>query len=350
MKLVKLREKLKTLGLEGILLTNPYNRRYISDFTGTAGVLLISLSEAKLIVDGRYTEQAHSQATQFAIVEHQKNLLEVISQQVEKMKIGKLGFEADHTTVSQFQHYQEKLNVDLVTTSNVVEGLRIIKTEDELVQMREAANIAEKAFQHLLTFIKPGITERDISAELIYQLQKLGASGCANDPIVASGWRSALPHGRATNKVIENGDMLTLDFGAIYNGYLSDMTRTIAIGDPPAEMKKIYNIVLETLELTKANARPGLSIKEFDKIARDNIEKHGYGKYFLHGIGHGLGLELHEAPTVAANELLEENMVFTVEPGIYISGLGGVRIEDDIVIKKDGIENLTPSNKKLLVL
>ncbi len=350
MKLTKLREKLKAENLDGILITNPYNRRYMSDFTGTAGVLLISLSEAKLIVDGRYIEQAHAQAQPFEIVEHHKNLLEVIAQQVKNMSITTLGYEADHTSVTQFNRYRDKLDVKLQNTANLVEALRIIKTEEELVQMREAAKIAEKAFQHILGVIKPGVTEREISAELIFKLQKLGASGSSNDPIVASGWRSALPHGRATDKVIENGDMLTLDYGAVYNGYLSDMTRTVAIGEPPSELKKIYEVVFETLEYSKEKARPGLSVKEFDQLARDYIEKHGYGKYFIHGIGHGLGLELHEAPTVAANERLEENMVFTVEPGIYISGLGGVRLEDDVVIKKDGVEILTPSSKELIIL
>lgn len=350
MKLTKLREKLKSIGLDGILITNPYNRRYMSEFTGTAGVLLISLTDAKLIVDGRYIEQAHNQAKQFDSVLHNKNLLEVINQQIQTLNIKKLGIEADHTTVTQLNHYHEKLTVELINTSNLVESLRMIKTEEELVQMREAARIAEKAFEHILGVIKPGITERDICAELIFQMQMHGASGSSNDPIVASGVRSALPHGRATDKVIEKGDMLTLDYGAVYNGYMSDMTRTVAVGEPPSELKKIYEIVLNTLEYTKEKARPGLSVKDFDKLARDYIEKHGYGQYFVHGIGHGLGLELHEAPTVAANELLEENMVFTVEPGIYIAGLGGVRLEDDIVIKKDGIENLTPSSKKLIIL
>ncbi|RXI96166.1 aminopeptidase P family protein [Anaerobacillus alkaliphilus] len=350
MKLTKVREKLTNLGLEALLITSPYNRRYLSEFTGTAGVLLVSMSDAYVIVDGRYTDQARTQAKEFAVVEHNKNLLEVLASLLETLNIRKLGYEADHTSVTQLNTYQKTLHTELVGTSNIVESLRIIKSEEELVLMRKAAGIAEEAFEYVLGMIKPGITERDISAELIYQMQKLGASGSSNDPIVASGVRSALPHGRATDKVIEHGDIITMDYGAVYNGYLSDMTRTIAVGEPSAELKKIYKIVLETLEYTKEQARPGLSVKDYDQLARDYIEKYGYGKYFIHGIGHGLGLELHEAPTVAGNECFEENMVFTVEPGIYISGLGGVRIEDDIIIKKDGIENLTPSSKQLMIL
>lgn len=350
MKLMKVRDKLHTLGLDALLVASPYNRRYLSDFTGTAGVLLVSSTGAHVIVDGRYTDQARSQAKDFTVLEHNKNLLEVLSHLLKELNVKKLGYEADHTSVTQLNTYQKTLQTDLISTSNIVESLRIIKTEEELVLMREAGRIAERAFEYVLGIIKPGITERDISAELIYQMQKLGASGSSNDPIVASGIRSALPHGRATDKVIEHGDIITMDFGAIYNGYLSDMTRTVAVGEPPEKLKQIYQIVLETLEYTKEHARPGLSIKEFDQLARDHIEKYGYGKYFIHGIGHGLGMELHEAPTVAANELLAENMVFTVEPGIYLTNQGGVRIEDDIVIKKDGYENLTPSRKDLIIL
>ncbi|MDQ0253072.1 Xaa-Pro aminopeptidase [Evansella vedderi] len=350
MKLRKLREKLSQLGLDGMLVTNQYNRRYISDFTGSAGVLLISPSEAKLLVDGRYTDQAMDQAKEFEIVQSPRNLLQAITDQVEQMGIKRLGYEADHLSVTQFNQYKDNINAELAATSKIIETLRIVKTEDELVQMRGAAQIAEKAFQHILTVIKPGITERDISAELIFQMQKLGASGPANDPIVASGWRSALPHGRATDKVIENGDILTMDFGAIYNGYLSDMTRTLAIGEPPAELKKIYNIVLDTLEHSKEKAMPGVTPRELDKFARDYLDAQGYGKYFIHSIGHGLGLDLHEDPFSSSEEVFEENMVFTIEPGVYISGLGGVRIEDDVVIKKDGVEVLTPSNKKLIIL
>ncbi|UCZ52678.1 Xaa-Pro peptidase family protein [Bacillus shivajii] len=350
MKLTKIREKLQELDLDAILITNASNRRYISDFTGTAGVILISLTEAKVIVDGRYTEQAKAQAKQFEIVEHNKNLLEVSANEVGKMNVKQLSYEADHVSVSQFKNYQKQIDAEMVETSNIVESLRMVKTEEELGLMREAARIAEKALEHVLTMIKPGITEKDLSAELIYKMQKLGASGPANDPIVASGVRSALPHGRASEKVIEKGDIITFDFGAIYNGYRSDMTRTVSVGEPPAELKKIYHIVRETLEYAKEKIKPGLTVKEYDQLAREYIEEKGYGKYFIHGIGHGLGLDLHEGPTVAANEVFEENMVFTVEPGIYIPDLGGVRLEDDVVIKKDGIENLTPSSKELIIL
>ena len=350
MKLRKIRKKLAEQGLDGILITNPYNRRYASDFTGTAGVLVISSSEAKFIVDGRYTDQAKEQAKEFEVVRHTKDIIGEVSSQVDLMNIKNLGYEADHMTVSQFNQYKEKINAEMTATSKMIESLRLIKSEAEIDEMRIAAEIAEKAFQHILTVIKPGITEKDISAELIYKMQKLGASGPANDPIVASGWRSSLPHGRATDKQIEIGDILTLDYGAVYNGYLSDMTRTVAIGEPPAKLKEIYQVVLETLEYTKEQVKPGLLANEYDKIARDFIEEKGYGDYFIHGIGHGLGLEIHEGPSYKTSDALKENMVITIEPGIYISGLGGVRIEDDIVVRKDGVETLTPSSKELIIL
>lgn len=350
MKLSKLREKLAYYGLDGILITNTYNRRYLSNFTGTAGVLLISHNEAKLIVDGRYTEQAEAQAKEFQVVEHPKKLFETVNAEAAKMQIHKLGYEADHVTVTDYHHWDDAINAELVGTTKLVESLRLIKTEEELSELRVAANIAEKAFAHILTVMKPGITERDISAELIFQMQKLGASGPANDPIVASGWRSVLPHGRATDKVIELGDMVTMDFGAVYNGYLSDMTRTVAVGEPPEELKKVYTAVLDTLEYTKERALPGLPVKQLDQLARDYLHNKGYGQYFVHSIGHGLGLELHEAPFSNFDDVLEKNMVFTVEPGVYISGLGGVRIEDDVVIKNGGVEVLTPSSKELIIL
>ena len=234
----------------------------------------------------------------------------------------------------------------------MIEKLRMIKTDDEIRTIRRAAEIADEAFSHILTFIKPGVTELEVSNELEFFMRRLGASESSFDTIVASGKRSALPHGVATGKTIENGDMVTLDFGALYDGYVSDITRTVAVGEPTEELKKIYHIVLEAQMRACSALKPGMTGKEADAVARDYIKDHGYGEAFGHSTGHGIGLEVHEGPGLSfrSDTVLKPGMVVTVEPGIYVPGLGGVRIEDDVLITEDGCELLTSSPKELIIL
>ena len=351
-KLTRLREEMEKARIDGFLITSTYNRRYMTGFTGSAGVVLISLKAAKFITDFRYVEQAGKQAQGYEIVQHKGTLIEEVKKQVKEMKIEKLGFEQEHVTFASYKSYEEAVSAQLVPISGVIENLRLIKTASEIKILKEAADVADRAFTHILNFIRPGITELDVSNELEFFMRKEGATSSSFDTIVASGKRSALPHGVATDKVIEKGDFVTLDYGAYYNGYVSDITRTVAVGKPSEELIKIYDIVLEAQLRGMAGIKPGISGKEADALTRDLIIEKGYGEYFGHSTGHGIGLEVHEGPALSMRSdlVLQPGMTVTVEPGIYLPGIGGVRIEDDTIITIDGNEALTHSTKELIIL
>ncbi|GER66148.1 Xaa-Pro dipeptidase [Weizmannia acidilactici] len=351
-KLEKLREKFSESGIDGILITSPYNRRYMSNFTGTTGIVLISEDAAKFITDFRYVEQASEQCEGYEIVQHQGPVEQEVAKQVEAMGIKKLGFEQDYMSYALFKTYERVLKAELVPVSGLVENLRLIKTEAEIKILKEAADIADAAFKHILDFIKPGITELEVSNELEFFMRKCGATASSFDTIVASGTRSALPHGVASNKVIEKGDFVTLDYGALYKGYCSDITRTVAVGEPSEQLKEIYHIVLESQVLAVEKIKPGMTGVEADAVSRDYIASKGYGEAFGHSLGHGIGLEIHEGPNLSKRSAytLEPGMVVTIEPGIYLPGVGGVRIEDDALITEDSNELLTHSTKELIIL
>lgn len=352
MKLENLRKQLKAEQIDALLITNPFNRRYMTGFTGTAGVALISMEAAVFITDFRYTEQAAKEIDGFEIIQHTKTIIEEVAEQAKKMNVKTLGFEKEDVSFGLYELYEKEISATLKATSGLIEKLRMVKTADEIAVLKEAAKIADAAFEHILTFIRPGVTELDVSNELEFIMRKRGATSSSFSIIVASGLRSALPHGVATDKVIASGDFVTLDFGALYNGYISDITRTIAVGEPSDELKEIYNVVLEAQELALKEIKPGMTGIEADKIARDYIASKGYGAAFGHSTGHGIGLEVHEGPGLSSKSttVLEPNMVVTVEPGIYLPEIGGVRIEDDILITEEGNERLTFSTKELLIL
>ncbi|WP_067728086.1 M24 family metallopeptidase [Oceanobacillus damuensis] len=351
-KLKKLRNKLKLNKLDAILITSPINRRYITGFTGTAGAAIISQTDATFITDFRYTEQAAEQATDFSIVEHKQLIEDGIADQIKAMGINHLGFEKDYVTYTQFENYNKKFGVELIPVSGLIEEIRLIKTSDELNIMKKAAKIADDAFEHIQSFIKPGVKEIDISNELEFFMRRQGAISSSFDTIVASGFRSAFPHGVASEKEIGNGELVTLDFGALYEGYCSDITRTVAVGEISSELREIYDIVLEANLRGVNGIKPGMTGIEADALTRDYITEKGYGKNFGHSTGHGLGLEVHEGPGLSyrSDKILETGMVVTVEPGIYVNGLGGCRIEDDIVITDTGNERLTFAPKELIQL
>jgi Xaa-Pro aminopeptidase len=351
-KIEKLRSNFSTHGIDGILITSPFNRRYISNFTGTAGVVLISADKAQFLTDFRYIEQATKQCQGFEIIKITGTIPEEVAVQAKKLGIQKLGFEEDFLTYSSFKLYDKEMEAELVPISGVIEKLRLIKTDSELKILKVAADIADAAFKHILDFISPGKTELEVSNELEFFMRRAGATSSSFDTIVASGHRSALPHGVASDKVIEAGDIVTMDYGCYYNGYVSDITRTVAVGEPNAKLKEIYDIVLEAQLRGMAGIKPGLTGKEADAITRDYITEKGYGEFFGHSTGHGIGLEIHEGPglSMKSDVVLEPGMVVTCEPGIYIPGLGGVRIEDDTLITKDHNEALTHSTKELIIL
>ncbi|GIN71480.1 peptidase M24 [Bacillus sp. J14TS2] len=352
--LEKIRKQLEKLQIDGMFISKPENVRYLTNFTGTSGVVIVSRTKAIFLTDFRYDKQAHEQITGYEIIicGQSASMMDTIVQLVKREEMRKLGFESSYVTYDFYLQLKEEVNVELYPTTNVVESLRLIKTEREVGKLRKAASIADLAFDHILDFIRPGVTEIDVANELEFYMRKNGATSNSSMIIVASGFRSALPHGVASEKVIEKGDMVTLDFGALYEGYRSDMTRTVAVGEPDPKLKEIYQIVLDALLQCTAVIEHGMPAKQADAIVRDFIELQGYGEYFGHGAGHGIGLMIHEDPFLSPKsaQVIQSGMVITVEPGIYLPNLGGVRIEDDLFIKQNGNEILTKSPRELMIL
>ncbi|WP_042353768.1 M24 family metallopeptidase [Bacillus rubiinfantis] len=353
-KIERLRSKFDQLGIYGMLITNNSNRRYLTGFTGSAGIVILTYSKAILIVDFRYVEQAQSQVRDFEILEVKDSQLLVneILTVSKDLSLASLGFEQHHVNFHFYNQLKENVGAELVPLSGIVEELRMVKDKDEISKMRTAAEIADDAFLSILNYIHPGVTELEVANELELQMRKRGASSSAFDMIIASGVRSALPHGAPTSKVIETGDMVTLDFGAYYQGYRSDMTRTIAVGQPDEKLCGIYTIVHEALERQVTGIKPGISGRDADALSRDFITQMGFGEKYGHGSGHGVGLDIHESPFMSTrcNDVITEGMVLTVEPGIYIPKLGGVRIEDEILVRENSNEILTKSPKEFISL
>ena len=347
-----IQEAVQKEGLDALLITSSYNLRYASGFTGSAGLSVVTKDKAYFITDFRYTEQAAEQAVGFEVIKHAGNPYDDVEKIIQDEKLANIGFEKDFVTFATYEMIEKKLTAELKPVSGLVEALREIKEDAEVEIIQEAIKITEYAYEEILKFIKPGVTEIEVANKLDFLMREKGATSVSFDTIVASGKRSAMPHGVASEKEIEQGDMITIDFGCYYKGYVSDMTRTFSLGDPGEELKKIHQIVLNAnLKVTEA-AKPGITAKELDAIARDYITEQGYGEAFGHSTGHGIGLEVHEGPGIHfRNEKpLVEGNVITNEPGIYIPGLGGVRIEDDLLITKDGHRNLMSVTKELIQL
>jgi Xaa-Pro aminopeptidase len=352
-RLESLREKLVEKELDAALVSKRENYVYLSGFTGSSALLLITQKDAVLITDFRYVEQAAAQAPLFEVVQYQGTIIPTLESLIKSKEISALGFEGSFLTYEKYVQFKEKLNIKgFITMGSLIENLRIIKDSQEINLIKEAVRISDSAFSHILQYIKPGIAELEIAAEMEYFMKKQGASSPSFETIVASGRRSAMPHASASEKKLEQGDAVTLDFGALYKGYCSDITRTVFIGSPDEKLLKIYNIVLEAQLRSLEGAHKGLTGKEVDQIGRDIITKAGYGNNFGHGLGHGVGLEIHEEPRLSptGNIRLENGMAVTVEPGIYISGLGGVRIEDLVVINDDKPIILTEADKEVIIL
>jgi len=351
-KLEKLRNKFAESQIDALLVASEFNRRYISGFTGTAGSVVITKTDAVLITDFRYKEQAGVQAEGFKVIEMEHSMNGSINDVLKQAGVKRLGFEKRHVAYEQYEVFHKELDAELVPTGNFIEEIRMIKSEAELAIMKKAAKIADDAFEYIQTKIRPGVKEIEISNELEFFMRKQGATSSSFDIIVASGLRSAMPHGVASDKEIQSGELVTLDFGAIYKGYCSDITRTVAVGEISEELNKIYHTVLEAQLRGVKGVKPGMTGKEADALTRDYINEAGYGKYFGHSTGHALGMEVHEQPSLShrSDTKLLPGMVVTIEPGIYIPGVGGCRIEDDIIITEDGNERLTNSKKELIHL
>ena len=351
-KLEKLRATFDEQGIDAIIIFSDINRTYLTDFTGTEGIVLVTKEDAFLFVDSRYTIQAKDQVTTFTVEEYSRqHTAATINGKLEAANVKKLGFEAHQLTYAQYQNYSTQFNAELVPVGTIVENIRLIKTEDEVEKIRKACAISDAAFEHILNFIQPGMTEIQIANELEAKMKDLGSTRPAFDTISASGERSALPHGFPSNRKLQEGDFFTLDFGAVYEGYLSDMTRTVAIGEVSDQLKEIYDVVSKALEAGLQQIKAGMTGEEVDAITRDIITEAGYGDYFGHSTGHGVGMYIHEGIALAkgSKSVVQPGMILTIEPGIYLPGVGGVRIEDDVYIKEDGsIEILTHAPKQLI--
>ena len=350
-RLENLRQSMKKEGIDAYLSLVPENRHYLSGFTGSAGSLLILQEQAFLLTDFRYIEQANQEAVEYTVIKIGNDLFVSLAELSSGVK--RLGFEGDYLNFMDYCRLGEALpQTELVSLPNLVTDLRSIKDPTEISIIREAVRIADEAWAIMLNSIKIGQTEDKIALDLEFAMRRAGASGPSFDFIVASGKRSALPHGRASSKIIQRGEFLTIDFGAIYRGYCSDITRTIILGEPDDRQKEIYELVLAANLAGIEAVKPGLKGKEVDAVAREVIKKAGFGDFFGHGLGHSVGLGVHEGPNLNLREekLLKSGMVVTVEPGIYIPDWGGVRIEDMVLITEQGCEVLTRSPKKLTVI
>ena len=340
--------------VDGLLLTSRYSRHYGAEYDIAEGVAVVSKKGCRYFTDNRYTEAAENGIKGFEVLDVAKGggYVKCINQCIEDFGITAFGFEENYLTVSEYMLYEKNVNAKLVPFTKEINGFRAVKEEWELEIMRKAQAITDKAFAEVCPRIKVGMTELELQAELIYCLYKNGATGLAFDPIVVSGPNSSLPHGVASERVIQEGDFVTMDFGALYNGYCADMTRTVAVGYATEEMEKVYNTVLEAQLAGLVISKAGVPGKDIDGAARKVITDAGYGPYFGHGYGHSLGLEVHENPSPnGRNEKpMPVGAVASAEPGIYLPGKFGVRIEDTCVFLEDGIEILTKSPKKLNIV
>ena len=353
----RLRDYMKKENIDGMLIASKANRRYLSGFSGSNAMLYISLGKQQLITDFRYIEQVKQECPDFECVDQaQLGQLKTAMMLAERDKAKRMGFEAQHITYSEFVDMSTYQSFEWIPTTHVVENLRQIKDSEEISKLREAERIGDLAFKAIIPFIeaswKEGLTENAIALKLEQVMRQNGATGLSFDTIVATGAKSSLPHAQPSEEKLKKGDFVVMDFGCIYKGYCSDMTRTVVIGEASSKHLEIYEIVLRAQKAALEGIRIGLKGSEVDAIARQIIMEAGYGDCFGHGLGHSVGLEIHESPRFSPleNTLIQPGMIMTVEPGIYVPGFGGVRIEDMIVVKEQGIENLTHSPKELIII
>lgn len=357
----------KEKGISAIILTDGYNIHYLSGYKGHTGCMLFFGDRRCILTDSRYTEQVTIEAPDYECIDigiegYSKTIAGLLSEAmpVEGFNASNkllIGFENKDISYTQFKAFDDQFKkvygefFEMIHLDNEISNLRMVKTSEEIEKVAMAESIGDKAFEHILGYIKVGMTEKDIALELEYTMKKLGAEGLSFDTIAASGPNSSLPHAVPSDRQIQEGDFLTMDFGCIYQGYCSDMTRTIYIGHKPSnKQQEIYDIVLRAQQEAMKHIRPGVKGSEVDAVARDIITAAGYGEYFGHGLGHSVGLYIHEEPRCSrkCDTVLEAGMTMTVEPGIYLPGEFGVRIEDLVVVIPEGYKNLTSSDKNLI--
>lgn len=350
-RIIRFEEQLNQFNLDAFLVTGQNNIYYLTGFWGTSATVLITKHQRIFMTDARYTLLAKETVRDFDIIETRQPLSEVKTI-LSQNKYKKVGF--DEEVSYAFYRQLEALSSDILWSAQkqFVEKLRLIKDREEIETIRQACAISDKAFMEALDFIKPGeTTENDVANFLDFKMREYGASGISFETIIASGYRSAMPHGVASDKIIKQGESVTFDFGCYYNHYVSDMTRTIHIGEVTDEERQIYDIVLNANQRLIENAKAGISLRDYDGIARQILIDSGYGDFFTHGIGHSIGLDIHENPFFGnSDDKLQTGMVVTDEPGLYLPNKYGVRIEDDLLITDDGCEVFTKSPKEIIVL
>lgn len=343
--------------VDAALIVSEKNRMYFSGFASTFGYLvLLPANKNVFITDPRYYEMAkelENDGVRVEAIAVGSSASDMLCSVLSDCGVKTLGYEDTELTVSEFSSLSESLQAfDLQPIGKHINFVRSFKSEEEISYIRQAQSATDAAFKQILNFIKVGVTEREIAIELEYQMAKCGGEGLAFDTIVASGVNTSKPHAHPTDKKIELGDAVTMDFGARYHGYCSDMTRTVFVGEPSAEMRRIYNVVLLAQKMGISGAYSGMGGKELDTLCREIIMSNGYAEYFTHSTGHSLGIDIHETPTASARsaDVLQVNQFITCEPGIYVSGVGGVRIEDLLLFQEGNVIDLTSSEKNIIIL
>ncbi len=352
-RLQKVQRSLRTAGLDGAIITHLPHVRYLSGFSGSNGLVVVTLHKSYFVTDNRYAEQSKQEIKNYSLIIVPKDLFDGIILKDLFQSGSNIGYEENYLSVASFNRIRKRLpGIHLQRMVNIIEQLTVVKEKSEVESIREAIRISDKVFSYILNIIKPGMRESDLAAEIAYRHRLFGAERDGFETIVASGHRGALPHGIATDRKFKKGEFVTFDFGCVVNGYHSDITRTIALGKVTADQEKMYLAVLEAQECAISEVKEGIPVKKIDAIARAVLKKHNFDKYFTHGLGHGIGLHIHENPRVASdsNEILQQGNVITIEPGVYISGVGGIRIEDDILVHPNFGEVLNHSPKSLLIL
>jgi Xaa-Pro aminopeptidase len=353
-RLSAIRRAVARARVDVFVVMHPPNTFYLSGFSGSSGALLVGRGRPVLFTDGRYSTQAGQEARGVKIVIHREALLTAVGEYLRESKTRRIAFEPAHLTVAQFDAMRRAASKSLrwMPLPSAVEYLRAIKSVDELATMRRAARLVSRAFQEVLPLVKPGVRETELAAEVEYRMRRLGASGPSFETIIASGKRSALPHAQPTDKRLRKNELVVFDLGAILGHYCSDLTRTVFLGRAPSRIRNWYRAVGEAQAAAGEALRPGVTAGEVDAAARGVLKQFGLEQYFVHSLGHGLGLEIHEDPRLARGQerRIAPGNVVTLEPGVYVPEVGGIRIEDDVAVLSRSNEVLTDAHRELLEL